>query len=96
VVIQSVLKRLIMTNSKILFFSSNTCEPCKLVKSRLSKKMISELNIEIFSDCDWDMFVTHDVQTVPTFIKIDLKSNKETNRLVGYKNFFLSAFLLLF
>ena len=72
--------------NKILFFSSSTCGPCNLAKSKLNEEIIKELNIEILSDSEWEAFVIHEVKSVPTFIKINTESNKEVNRVVGFKN----------
>lgn len=73
-------------NTKILFFSSSTCGPCKLAKTQLTGQTIKELNIVILSDDNWEEFVIHEVQSVPTFIKINLENNEEISRLSGFKN----------
>ena len=73
-------------NTKILFFSSSTCGPCCLAKNQLTEQTIKELNVEIVTDNDWETFVIHEVQSVPTFIKINLESNEEINRVVGFKS----------
>tara|TARA_Y100001958_G_C20734764_1_gene226072 strand:- start:153 stop:401 length:249 start_codon:yes stop_codon:yes gene_type:complete len=75
-----------MKETKILFFSSKSCAPCNLAKSQLTDEIINELNIEILDSSNWEKFVIHEVKSVPTFIKINLSSNKEVNRLNGYKN----------
>jgi|APSaa5957512535_1039671.scaffolds.fasta_scaffold464395_2 hypothetical protein len=73
-----------MRKTKILFFSSSTCGPCRLAKSKLTEQEINELNIEILSDEDWESFVIHEVQTVPTFVKIDSVNKEEINRQTGF------------
>tara|TARA_Y100000592_G_C5441170_1_gene303473 strand:- start:534 stop:794 length:261 start_codon:yes stop_codon:yes gene_type:complete len=75
-----------MKQTKILFFSSSTCGPCRLAKSRLTEQEIEELNIEILSDEDWESFVFYEVQTVPTFLKINLENNEVINRQAGFSN----------
>lgn len=73
-----------MKQTKILFFSSSTCGPCRLAKSKLTEQEINELNIEILSDEDWESFVIYEVQTVPTFLKINLESKEVINRKAGF------------
>ena len=75
-----------MNKTIILFFSSSTCGPCNLVKSQINDDIIKELNIKIINEKDWDSFVTHQVENVPTFIKINLSDSKELNRISGYKS----------
>lgn len=75
-----------MKKTKILFFSSKSCAPCNLAKSQLTEQIINELNIEILDSSSWEEFVTYEVQSVPTFIKINLENNEEVSRLNGYKN----------
>lgn len=75
-----------MKKTKILFFSSKSCAPCNLAKSQLTEQIINELNIEMLDNSSWEEFVTHEVQSVPTFIKINLENNEEISRLNGYKN----------
>lgn len=70
--------------NKILFFSSSTCGPCKVMKSYMTEELIDTYNIKILSaEKDFDDFIQHKVQSVPTLIK--LEENKETKRLVGFK-----------
>ena len=75
-----------MTSSKILFFSSSTCGPCRLAKNQLTEQLIKELNVEIVADDNWESFVVHEVQSVPTFIKINLENNEEISRQSGFKS----------
>ena len=72
-----------MSKSQILFFSSTWCNPCKRIKSELSKEIEDELNILSFdASQDFDAFSEYQVSSVPTIVK--LVDNKETNRHVGY------------
>ena len=72
------------SESKILFFSSSTCNPCNQVKRNLSDDIVEELNIEFLSaEDDFEKFVDHQVQAVPTFVK--LVNGKESTRTSGFK-----------
>ena len=71
-------------SKKILFFSSKTCNPCNQVKKLLSEEIIKELNISFYSaEDDFEIFIEHEVQSVPTYIKI--VEEKEVNRSFGFK-----------
>ena len=71
-------------SKKILFFSSENCNPCNQVKKLLSEEIIKELNISFYSaEDDFEMFIENEVKSVPTFIsKIN---NIEKNRAHGFK-----------
>ena len=70
-------------DSKILFFSSTWCQPCKKIKSEITKEITEELNIISFdASKDYDAFSKYQVSSVPTIIKV--KDDKELNRHVGY------------
>jgi len=71
-------------DSKILFFSSTTCGPCRLAKKQLTEEVKRELNIHIFTDEDWTDFTNYKITSVPTFIKI--VDGKEVSRKIGFKN----------
>jgi hypothetical protein len=50
----------------------------------LSEDIIKELNISFYSaEDDFEMFVKHEVQSVPTYIKV--LEEKEENRSFGFK-----------
>ena len=69
-------------NSKILFFSSPWCGPCKQIKNRLNEENIKELNIEIIDISeDMDFATKHEITVVPTFVKI--VDGKEVSRKSG-------------
>tara|TARA_Y100000114_G_C11762546_1_gene330743 strand:+ start:519 stop:761 length:243 start_codon:yes stop_codon:yes gene_type:complete len=71
-------------SKKILFFSSETCNPCNQVKKLLSKEIIKELNIVFYSaEDDFEIFVENEVKSVPTFIS--KVNNIEKNRAHGFK-----------
>jgi hypothetical protein len=71
-------------DSKILFFSSATCGPCRLAKKQLTEEIRQELNIVVLTDEDWTDFANHKITSVPTFIKV--VDGKEVSRKVGFKN----------
>lgn len=71
-------------DSKILFFSSATCGPCRLAKKQLTEEVKRELNIHIFTDEDWTDFTNYKITSVPTFVKI--VDGKEVSRKIGFKN----------
>ena len=69
---------------ELLFFSSQTCNPCSQVKKLLSEDIIKDLNIKFYNaEDDYEKFVEYKVQSVPTFIS---KENSiEKNRVYGFK-----------
>ena len=69
---------------EILFFSSQTCNPCNQVKKLLSEDIIKDLNIKFYNaEDDFEKFVEYKVQSVPTFICKE--SSIEKNRVYGFK-----------
>lgn len=73
-----------MTSSKILLFSSRLCSTCIVAKKRLKNEEFKNLDVEILdSSEDYELFLEHQVKSVPTFIK--LVDNKEVKRKVGFK-----------
>lgn len=69
-------------NSKILFFSSPWCGPCKQIKNTLNEEIIKDLNIEIIDITkDMDLATKYEVMVIPTFVKI--VDGKEASRKSG-------------
>ena len=69
---------------EILFFSSQSCNPCNQVKKLLSEDIIKDLNVKVYTaEDDFEKFVEYKVQSVPAFI---FKENcVEKNRVYGFK-----------
>ena len=69
-------------STEILFFSSKSCGPCRIIKQNLNENIKQELSIKMLdAEEDIDMFIEHKVMAVPTFIK--LVNGVETNRKSG-------------
>ena len=69
--------------NQILFFNSETCQPCALAKKLLTEEINNNLNIvSIDVANNYELAIEHKVMSVPMFVKIVNK--KETNRLKGF------------
>ncbi len=72
-------------SKEILFFSSNTCAPCRQVKNRLNENAENYSSFKILdAEKDFEEFIKHKVSGVPTFVV--LENNVEVKRKIGIKN----------
>lgn len=67
--------------TKILFFSSISCGPCNAMKRIINDDLVKELSIE-FKDIQENIedAIKYQVASVPTFVKVDEKGNKQTSK----------------
>ncbi len=66
--------------SKILYFTGEWCNPCKILAPTMEKSGLPYQKIDI--DRDTELSVKYGVRSVPTLIKVDASGNV-ISRLVG-------------
>ena len=66
--------------SKILYFTGEWCNPCKILAPTMEKSGLPYQKIDI--DIDTELLVKYGVRSVPTLIKVDASGNV-ISRLVG-------------
>ena len=69
-------------STKILFFSSPWCGPCRTMKSLLNEEIKKELNLEMIDISEnIEKSTEFEVMNVPTFIR--LENDNEVSRKIG-------------
>jgi len=66
--------------SKIYYFSSLGCQPCKMLGPTMSRSGLPYQKVDV--DNDTELSTKYGIRNVPTLVKVDSNGN-EISRLVG-------------
>lgn len=66
--------------SKIYYFSSSWCQPCKMLGPTMSRSGLPYQKVDV--DNDTELSTKYGIRNVPTLVKVDSNGN-EISRLVG-------------
>ena len=66
--------------SKIYYFSSTWCQPCKQLGPTMEKSGLPYQKVDV--DTDSELSAKYGIRNVPTLVKVDANGN-EVSRLVG-------------
>jgi len=68
--------------SKILYFSSSWCNPCKQLAPTMEKSGLPYQKVDV--DNDTELSAKYGIRNIPTLVKVDANGN-EISRMTGNK-----------
>ena len=68
--------------SKILYFSSGWCNPCKQLAPTMEKSGLPYQKVDV--DMDTELSAKYGIRNIPTLVKVDANGN-EISRMTGNK-----------